>query len=122
MTVAAAHLSFVPGYNIRQLRLIKLWLRQFPRPVVLMGDFNLPGRLPGWVTGWPELIRAASYPSFGPKVQFDHILGDGLTVEQVAAARAGAEDPGVAGQRPLRLCGQRWASTGAGAHYCVMSR
>ncbi len=91
MTVAAAHLSFVPGYNIRQLRLIKLWLRQFPRPVVLMGDFNLPGRLPGWVTGWPELIRAASYPSFGPKVQFDHILADGLTVEQVAAARAGAE-------------------------------
>jgi endonuclease/exonuclease/phosphatase family metal-dependent hydrolase len=91
VTVAAAHLSFVPGYNIRQLRHIKVWLRQFPRPAVLMGDFNMPGRLPGWCTGWPELLRAASYPSFGPRVQFDHILGAGLSVEQVAAARASAE-------------------------------
>lgn len=87
-TVATAHLSFVPGFNVAQLRRMQRWLRQFPRPLVLMGDFNLPGGIPEWVTGWPGIVRAPTYPTFGPRVRFDHILLDGFTPEQVEAARA----------------------------------
>ena len=43
---STAHLSFVPGYNVRQLRALRRWLAGLPRPLVLLGDFNLPGRMP----------------------------------------------------------------------------
>ena len=91
VTVATAHLSFVPGYNIAQLRRIRHWLRQFPRPLVLLGDFNLPGRLPERITGFTGIVSQASYPSYGPRVQFDHILVDGLPEAAVADARASAQ-------------------------------
>lgn len=87
-TVATAHLSFVPGYNVRQLRSIRRWLHGLPRPLVLLGDMNLPGRLPMRVTGWSQLVSAPTYPSFGPRVQFDHVLADGLTAHERATAVA----------------------------------
>ena len=86
VTVATAHLSFVPGYNVRQLRAMRTWLADLPRPVLLLGDFNLPGKLPAWLTGWDSLLQAPTYPSTRPRVQFDHVLADGLTPGQVAAA------------------------------------
>ena len=91
ITVATVHLSFVPGFNIAQLRRLQRWLRQFPRPLVLMGDFNLPGGIPDWVTGWQGIVRAPTYPTFGPRVRFDHILLDGFSPAQVAAARDSVE-------------------------------
>ena len=89
-TVATAHLSFVPGYNAQQLRRIRTWLIDLPRPVILLGDFNLPGSLPRRLTGWTPLARVATYPSNRPRVQFDHVLADGLTDAQVASAQATA--------------------------------
>jgi endonuclease/exonuclease/phosphatase family metal-dependent hydrolase len=89
-TVVTTHLSFVPGYNIRQLRELRRWLAGLPRPLVLLGDLNLPGRLPARITGWQPLLRAATYPVTNPRVQLDHVLGDGLTREQAEAARATA--------------------------------
>ena len=89
MTVATVHLSFVPGFNIWQLRKLREWLAPLPRPLVLMGDFNLPGGLPARVTGWSQVVELPTYPSFGPKVRFDHILLDGFptdVVEQVGAS------------------------------------
>jgi endonuclease/exonuclease/phosphatase family metal-dependent hydrolase len=91
MTVATAHLSFVPVANARQLRRLVGWLAQFPRPLVLMGDFNMPGSLPEWLTGWQGVVRGPTYPSFGPRVRFDHILLDGFTQDVVAAARESVE-------------------------------
>jgi endonuclease/exonuclease/phosphatase family metal-dependent hydrolase len=90
MTVATVHLSFVPGYNVRQLRQLRAWLAGMPRPLVLLGDLNLPGRIPARVTGWTQLARVATYPSYGPRVQFDHVLAEGLTPEQSARAAATA--------------------------------
>jgi endonuclease/exonuclease/phosphatase family metal-dependent hydrolase len=78
VTVATVHLSFVPVFNMRQLRHVKQWLADLPRPLILLGDFNLPGRLPGRVTGWQEAELGATYPVFKPRVQFDHILSDGI--------------------------------------------
>jgi endonuclease/exonuclease/phosphatase family metal-dependent hydrolase len=87
-TVATAHLSFVPGYNVRQLRALRRWLAGLPRPLVLLGDFNLPGRLPARITGWTPLVRERTYPVMKPRAQLDHALADGLTPAQVAAAVA----------------------------------
>ena len=68
------HLSFVPGWNVRQLRTLRRELGDWPRPVVLAGDLNLPGSVPAAVMGWRRAVSAATYPSTGPKVQLDHIL------------------------------------------------
>lgn len=91
MTVANAHLSFVPGVNARQLRKIRGWMADFPRPAILFGDFNLPGSLPALFTGWTQLVRMPTYPSFGPRVQFDHVLADGLPAPLAERARASAQ-------------------------------
>lgn len=76
VTVATGHLSFVPGFNISQLRKVKSWLAQMPRPLILMGDFNMPGNLPARVTGFESAGLGPSYPVFRPRVRFDHILSD----------------------------------------------
>lgn len=78
VTVAIVHLTFVPGLNIRQLRRVKAWLADLPRPLILLGDFNLPGRIPGRVTGWHEAPLGPTYPVFQPRIRFDHILSDGI--------------------------------------------
>lgn len=78
VTVATAHLSFVPFTNTRQLRQLKDWLAAFPRPLILVGDFNLPGRIAARTTSWQETDTGATYPVFKPRVQFDHILSDGI--------------------------------------------
>lgn len=75
-TVVTAHLSFVPGWNVRQLRALSRWSLSFPGPRLLLGDFNLPGRLPSRITGWSQLARVTTYPSWKPRVQFDHVLAD----------------------------------------------
>jgi len=87
LTVATTHLSFVPGYNVRQLRRLRTWLAGMPRPLILMGDFNLPGSLPRRITGFTSLIDAPTYPSNRPRAQLDHIMADGLTRSAVAGVR-----------------------------------
>ena len=86
-TVMTAHLSFVPGYNVRQLRAIARWAERFPGPVLLAGDFNLPGSLPRRITGWRALADGATYPSMNPKVQFDHVLAHGLRQDAVVSSQ-----------------------------------
>ena len=86
MTVVTAHLSFVPGWNVRQLRAITRWAASMPAPRFLVGDLNLPGAVPRLVTGWAQLARVPTYPSWRPRVQFDHVLADRPT--PVVAARA----------------------------------
>jgi endonuclease/exonuclease/phosphatase family metal-dependent hydrolase len=82
-TVVATHLSFVPGFNVRQLRAIVRGLGALPRPAFLLGDLNLPGGLPARASGWTSLVAARTYPSFGPRVQLDHVLSDGFDRAQV---------------------------------------
>jgi endonuclease/exonuclease/phosphatase family metal-dependent hydrolase len=86
-TVVTAHLSFVPGWNIAQLRRITRWVAGLPRPHVLAGDFNLPGPVPRLVTGWNQLARVVTYPSPRPRVQFDHVLGRGVDLRAVQDVR-----------------------------------
>lgn len=78
LTVVTAHLSFVPGWNVAQLRALVRWAARLPPPRLLLGDLNLPGPLPGWLTGWRPLARAPTYPAPRPRVQWDHVLARGL--------------------------------------------
>jgi endonuclease/exonuclease/phosphatase family metal-dependent hydrolase len=87
-TVATAHLSFVPGWNVRQLLSVTRWLSTLPGPRLLLGDLNLPGRLPGELTRWAELGRAPTYPAWRPRVQWDHVLGHGIEPNAVRAVAA----------------------------------
>jgi endonuclease/exonuclease/phosphatase family metal-dependent hydrolase len=76
LTVATTHLSFVPGWNVRQLRQAIRFLRTLPGPRVLLGDLNLPARPTALISRWRLLARVATYPATAPKVQLDHALLD----------------------------------------------
>ena len=39
-----------------------------------MGDLNLPGKLPEKFIPWRSAVSQFTYPSWGARVQFDHIL------------------------------------------------
>ncbi|MEW2522252.1 endonuclease/exonuclease/phosphatase family protein [Actinacidiphila alni] len=109
-TVVALHLSFVPGWNVRQLRAVRRWIDDLPRPHLLLGDFNLIGAAPRAVLNgprgagpWRDLARTATYPAHRPRVQFDHVLAAGLPAATVRAAVRGAHAPAVpvSDHRPL---------------------
>jgi endonuclease/exonuclease/phosphatase family metal-dependent hydrolase len=88
LTVAATHLSFVPGWNARQLRRLVHVLGRHGSPgtsAVILGDLNLPGPLPRALTGWRRLAAAPTYPAHAPRIQFDHVLAHGPVPPVVAA-------------------------------------
>jgi len=74
VTVATTHLSFVPAWNAWQLRRLVRALRGLPGPYLLMGDLNLPGRLPPMLAGWTPLVRGRTFPAHAPRLQLDHVL------------------------------------------------
>jgi len=78
VVVATTHLSFVPGWNLVQLRRVTRALAGFGLPCILLGDLNVPGGLPARVTGWRALSRVRTYPGAKPSLQIDHALGHGL--------------------------------------------
>ena len=81
ITVVVTHLSFVPGWNVAQLRAIARWARTLPGPHVLLGDLNLPGPVAGAIR--PRPARRAA--------------------DVAAAAQRG---PAPSGERPLRPRGR----------------
>jgi endonuclease/exonuclease/phosphatase family metal-dependent hydrolase len=87
LTVAATHLSFVPGFNVVQLRRLRRALDQLPGPHVLLGDLNLPGRLPARLTGWRPLVTGPTFPSPAPRLQIDHVLSGDLPEAAEGGAR-----------------------------------
>ncbi|PPK98759.1 endonuclease/exonuclease/phosphatase family metal-dependent hydrolase [Kineococcus xinjiangensis] len=78
LTVVCTHLSFVPTRASVQLLALRQWARSLPAPRVLLGDLNLPGRLPAALTGWQRLAAQRTFPAPFPRVQFDHALGEEL--------------------------------------------
>lgn len=78
VSVLSTHLSFSPPRAMRQLRRLAAWSAFLPRPLLLLGDLNLPGLVPARVTGWRPLLRAATYPARRPRLQLDHVLADGF--------------------------------------------
>jgi len=77
-TVVNTHLSFVPGFNLSQLRRVKKWALQIAKSTgtraIVLGDLNLPKNLPIAGSSWKSLVTQNTYPSWGAKIQFDYIL------------------------------------------------
>jgi endonuclease/exonuclease/phosphatase family metal-dependent hydrolase len=102
--VASTHLSFVPGWNVRQLRQVLRALLRFPGPHLLLGDLNLPA----WSvrasvrarrgTQWVSLAKVPTFPGPEPRVQFDHILAHGPVI---AASRGQANAMAISDHRAL---------------------
>lgn len=89
-TVVGTHLSFAPGFNLVQLRRLRRAVRHLPRPLVLLGDLNLPGWAATSLPSWRPLVRVPTYPAERPRVQLDHALSstrDGGAV-RVSSAEA----------------------------------
>jgi len=102
MTVATTHLSFVPGWNVRQLRTAIRALRRLPAPRVLLGDLNLPAAAARAFSGWRPLARAATYPSPSPRAQLDHILADPRGAAQLGRViEVRSPQAAVSDHRPL---------------------
>ena len=78
VVVATTHLSFVPGWNLVQLRRVTGALAALGLPCVLLGDLNFPGSLPARATGWRALATVKTFPGGKPSMQIDHALGHGL--------------------------------------------
>ena len=96
-TVINAHLSFVPGFNIRQLHKLKRWAAELAikssTTAIIMGDLNLPKNLPVVASQWRSLATQATYPSWGAKIQFDYILSKGpLSATQLPTVTTGVSD------------------------------
>lgn len=85
-TFATAHLSVVPGVNVRQLRTLLRWTSDLPTPLIILGDFNVPAPIVRRTTRWPHLVRGATFPSWNPKIQLDHVIASGLDDFQLARA------------------------------------
>lgn len=80
VTVANTHLSFVPGWNRRQLRRVVRDLRGFAGPRILTGDLNMtPSAVARW-SGLRSLAAAPTFPVAKPDRQLDHVLTDDATL------------------------------------------
>ena len=102
LTVATTHLSFVPGWNVRQLRHAVRALRGLPAPRVLLGDLNLPRIAVRAFTGWRTLGKAPTYPSAAPKAQLDHVLADPRGIATLGrVVQVSTPHPAVSDHRPL---------------------
>jgi endonuclease/exonuclease/phosphatase family metal-dependent hydrolase len=102
MTVATTHLSFVPGWNLRQLRHAVRALRLLPAPRVLLGDLNMPTAAVRAVSGWKPLAKAPTYPSPAPRAQLDHVLADPRGIHLLGrVVQVSTPHPPVSDHRPL---------------------
>ncbi len=103
LTAVSTHLTYIAGWNAVQLRRLTRSVAARPRPLVLMGDLNLPGRGPGVVSGLRSLGRVDTFPAGPagvPDRQLDHILVDGPVT---ALSEAVALDLGMSDHRALRV-------------------
>jgi endonuclease/exonuclease/phosphatase family metal-dependent hydrolase len=93
--VTTTHLSYLPWRGLAQLRAAARAAAAGGGPAVLVGDLNLPvapvrAALP---RRWTHAGGAATYPSWRPRVQLDHLLvTGGVAVRSVAVAGGTTSD------------------------------
>ena len=74
MRVVNTHLSFLRGWNVRQLRVLLRGLGDRSGPMVLLGDLNMGRATAERVTGLRPLATGATFPAHAPSLQIDHLL------------------------------------------------
>ncbi len=98
VTFANTHLSFVPGWNRRQLRRLVEDLQGFPGPRILAGDLNLRASAVRRATGMRSMGEAPTFPAGSPRRQIDHVLTDDARLE---VRRCDAPLMPISDHRPL---------------------
>jgi len=83
ISVTTTHLSFVPLKNLIQLRKIAKWVEQLPGIHIMTGDFNLPWGIAPKLSGWNDLVKGPTYPSWKASIEFDYIMSKELTIDDV---------------------------------------
>ena len=78
LRVATTHLTFIRGWNARQLRTLMRSLTQGPTapPLVLTGDLNMGPRRVSDLSGLRPLATGLTFPADEPTQQIDHIITD----------------------------------------------
>ena len=87
LTVANTHLSYIPGWNVLQLRRLMRALTSCTSPLLLVGDLNMKPERASRVTRMRPLATDLTFPAHHPKQQLDHILARGA-VEPASAGSA----------------------------------
>ena len=102
-TIATTHLSFVPGVNIFQLNKLSSYLKKLAGISVLAGDLNLPANLPSKLSGFRSVLSQSTYPSWGPKIQFDYIMARKslLKTSRVIHEEIKSTSPGISDHIPI---------------------
>ncbi|WP_129337820.1 endonuclease/exonuclease/phosphatase family protein [Cellulomonas endophytica] len=77
LTAVCTHLTFVPGWHVRQLLRLVADTARMPGPHLVMGDLNMAGATPARVSGLRPLVTAPTYPLVEPVRQLDHVLAGG---------------------------------------------
>jgi endonuclease/exonuclease/phosphatase family metal-dependent hydrolase len=78
LRVVTTHLTFLPWWNGRQLRLLLRALAAPDQgPLVLLGDLNMGRRPAERITGMRPLVTGPTFPAASPIVQIDHVLVHG---------------------------------------------
>jgi endonuclease/exonuclease/phosphatase family metal-dependent hydrolase len=72
--VATTHLSFVPGWNVLQLRRLMRALSGTREPLVLTGDLNMDPDQVRRITRLRAIAEGATFPADEPARQLDHVL------------------------------------------------
>jgi endonuclease/exonuclease/phosphatase family metal-dependent hydrolase len=98
INVVNTHLSFVPGWNRRQLHLLAKVVRTLEGPVILLGDLNAPPPRPARIIKLAPAAELLTFPAHEPNRQLDHILVRGRLPKVV---RAEAVEMSISDHRPL---------------------
>jgi endonuclease/exonuclease/phosphatase family metal-dependent hydrolase len=103
LTIATTHLSFVPGVNIFQLNKLSSFLKKAAGVSFLAGDLNLPANLPSKLSGFRSVLSQPTYPSWGPKIQFDYIMTRKslLKTSQLTYQEIKPINPGISDHIPI---------------------
>ncbi|MBI3227667.1 MAG: endonuclease/exonuclease/phosphatase family protein [Mycolicibacterium cosmeticum] len=98
LTVAATHLSYVPGWNRYQLRRLSGDLAAFPGPRMVLGDLNMASRAAQRWSSLRSLAATPTFPAHRPTRQLDHVLTDH---PHLRARRCGTPQLTISDHRPL---------------------
>lgn len=93
----------------RQVDHLRRQLLGLPRPLVLLGDFNLRGSVPADRTGWHPLATGDTFPRHDPRFQIDHILWDAGPGTGPPDAEGRVVDTGVSDHRALVVDLPAWS-------------
>jgi endonuclease/exonuclease/phosphatase family metal-dependent hydrolase len=86
LTVVTTHLSFVPRWNRRQLRLLMSALTRRRRPMLVTGDLNMDASTAQRASGLRTLVQHDTFPADRPREQLDHLLADGTVAVRASDA------------------------------------